>query len=245
MQRRSIDAFDLREWVSRYDADMDIMHANRAKMVEIALDVLPFEREAPIQALDLGVGTGYFTARLLKAYPNARVDALDGAEAMLEMARARLGKRGDSVSLQVGDFRDLSRLFPGGERFDVVLSSYALHHLSREEKISVVRQAAALLRPGGWCVNADIFAAETPELERTVQDIRVRGIVERGKDDERFKDYGTTRRYLDEMEAEEGDRPLTLAEDLEVFRQGGLRDVAVFWLEYREAVIGGRRVSRR
>jgi hypothetical protein len=70
----------------------------------------------------------------------------------------------------------------------------------------------------------------------------VRGIVERaGGRDDRFRDFETTRRYLDESEAEAGDRPLTLQEDLLVLREAGLEDVAAFWLEYREAVTGGRR----
>jgi ubiquinone/menaquinone biosynthesis C-methylase UbiE len=243
VQRRSIDAFDLSERVARYDADMEIMHPNRAKMVRVALEVLPFERDAAIRALDLGIGTGYFTARLLEAYPEATVHGVDGAEAMLEMARARLGERSDNVSLRAGDFRELGRLFPEPGSFDVVVSSYALHHLSREEKVSVVRQAASLLRPGGWLLNADVIVGETAELERVIQVLRVRGIVKRAEGDARFGDFETTRRYLDEMEAEEGDRPLTLAEDLEVLRRGGLRDVAVFWLEYREAVIGGRKAG--
>jgi len=242
MDKQSIEAFNLPERVARYDADMAVMHPNRSKMVQIALEVLPFEQRTSLKALDLGVGTGYFTAKFLEAYPNARVYALDGAEAMLEVARARLGDSRDNVSLHLGDFRELRRQFSNAGSFDVVFSSYALHHLSREEKGAVVEQAASLLRPNGWFVNVDIFVAATPGLEQRIQDIRVRGIVERaGGRDDRFRDFETTRRYLDESEAEAGDRPLTLQEDLLVLREAGLEDVAAFWLEYREAVTGGRR----
>jgi ubiquinone/menaquinone biosynthesis C-methylase UbiE len=242
MDKQSIEAFNLPERVSRYDADMAVMHPNRSKMVQIALEVLPFGPEEPLQALDIGVGTGYFTAKFLEAFPLAGVHALDGAEAMLEVARARLGDSRDNVSLHLGDFRELRRQVSNAGSFDVVFSSYALHHLSREEKGAVVEQAASLLRPNGWFVNADIFVAATPGLEQRIQDIRVRGIVERaGGRDDRFRDFETTRRYLDESEAEAGDRPLTLQEDLLVLREAGLEDVAAFWLEYREAVTGGRR----
>ena len=236
----SIDAYDLPERVARYDADMAVMHPNRAKMVEVALEVLPFGAEEPLSALDIGVGTGYFTARFLEAFPRAGVHALDGAEAMIELARERLGGRQESVTFAVADFRDLGRIL-AGERFDVVFSSYALHHLARDEKASVVGDAVSLLRPGGWLLNADIIVAESARLEERVQDIRVRGIVRRAAGDPRFADYGATRRYLDEMEAAEGDRPITLAEDVLVLREAGLEDVTVFWLEYREAVTGGRK----
>ncbi len=66
------------------------------------------------------------------------------------------------------------------------------------------------------------------------------GIVERAQGvDPRFGDHEATRRFLDELEANEGDQPLALKDDLQVLRDAGLRDVAVFWLEYREVVIGG------
>src|SRR3970040_1860228 len=93
MGKGSIDAYDLPERVDRYDAERAVMPPNRAKMVEVALEVLPFGAEEPLSALDIGVGTGYFTARFLAAFPRAGVHALDGAEALIELARERLGAR--------------------------------------------------------------------------------------------------------------------------------------------------------
>jgi len=221
---------------------MELMHPNRSKMVQIALEVMPFESDARLRALDLGVGTGYFTQRFLEAFPQSKVYALDGAKAMVDLAKARLGGRAKSVDFRVGDFRDLRELLAGVEGIDVVYSSYALHHLTRDEKTSVVRQAVSLLRPGGWFVNADIIAPDTPDVEKRIQEIRVNGIVERARGgDPRFCDREATRRFLDQLEANEGDQPLTLKDDFRVLRDAGLRDVAVFWLEYREAVIGGRK----
>jgi ubiquinone/menaquinone biosynthesis C-methylase UbiE len=244
VSRRSIDAYNLGKRVAAYDADMEIWHPKRSKMVEIALEVLPFESDAELVGLDLGIGTGYFTERFLEAYPQAKVHAVDGAKTMIDFAKARLGDRGALVSFHVGDFRDLEQLTAGVESFDVVFSSYALHHLTRDEKVSVVTTAVSLLRPGGWFVNADIVVADAPEVEERIQEIRVDGIVERARGiDPRFRDREATRRFIDELEAKEGDQPLTLTEDLEVLRDAGLRDVTVYWLEYREAVTGGRKLE--
>jgi tRNA (cmo5U34)-methyltransferase len=240
MSRRSINAYNLPKRVAAYDADMELMHPNRSKMVQIALEVLPFESGQRLKALDLGVGTGYFTERFLETFPQSRVYALDGAKTMVDLAKARLGGRGKNVSFRVGDFRDLRELLAGVESIDLVYSSYALHHLSRDEKASVAREAVSLLRPGGWFLDADIIVADTPDVENRIQEIRVNGIVERARGvDPRFRDHEATRRFLDELEANEGDQPLTLEDDLRVLRDAGLHDVTVFWLEYREAVIGG------
>jgi ubiquinone/menaquinone biosynthesis C-methylase UbiE len=150
MVQRSIAAYELPERVASYDGDMEIMHPNRAKMVQVALDVLPFPLEQQLRALDLGVGTGYFAEKFLCRYVNAHVWALDGAAAMVDLAATRLGPLADRARFLVGDFRNLSRLLPEDESFDVAFSSYALHHLGREDKQAVVRQARDRLRTGGW-----------------------------------------------------------------------------------------------
>ena len=41
MNKNSITAYDLSARVASYDADMEIMHPNRSKMVDIALEILP------------------------------------------------------------------------------------------------------------------------------------------------------------------------------------------------------------
>lgn len=47
--------------------------------------------------------------------------------------------------------------------------------------------------------------------------------------------------FLDRLEANEGDQPLTLLEDLEILRSSGLRSASALWLEYRELVSGGQK----
>lgn len=242
MESDSINAYDLPDRVASYDADMELMHPNRAKMVEIALEVLPFESDSPVTALDLGIGTGYFTERFLKKFPKARIIGIDGAEAMLDLARVRLGASTDKVDFIVGDFRQINKLVSNQEKVDVVYSSYALHHLNRPDKSDVIGQALSLLKSSGWFLNADLIIAERPEIENRIQEIRVQGIVNRARgEDPRFIDFQSTRRFLDELEAKEGDQPLTLLEDLQVLKEVGLCKPAVFWAEYREAVTGGRK----
>ena len=54
MSERSIAAYDVSQRVKTYDADMELMHPNRAKMVQVALEVLPFPMTAAVRAIDLG-----------------------------------------------------------------------------------------------------------------------------------------------------------------------------------------------
>ena len=242
MTERSIAAYDLSQRVKTYDGDMELMHPNRSKMVRIALEVLPFPRTAGLRAIDLGIGTGYFTERFLNNFPNSRVLGIDGAQAMVDLAKARLTALASRVQFVIGDFRKLQELAPAAGTVDVVYSAYALHHLSRPDKETMLRQVVELLVLGGWFVNADLIVANSPELESRLQEIRVSGIVERARIlDNRFADLASTRRFLADLEKNERDQPLTLAEDLEILRNSGLKNVSAFWLEYRELVSAGQK----
>ena len=239
MNSEPINPYNLSERVLTYDADMDLMHPNRKKMVEIALQVLPFEPLEPFAALELGVGTGYFTQAILNHFPNSRIIALDAAEAMIELAKARLASKAEQVEFGIGDFRLLDRII-GRQKGRLVFSSYALHHLNREEKLKVIQQTSRYLEPGGWFLNADLIVAAHPEIENRIQEIRVQGIVRRASgQDQRFADIESTRRFLENLEAEDRDQPLTLAEDLQILKEAGFGNASVFWMEYREAVTGG------
>jgi tRNA (cmo5U34)-methyltransferase len=218
------------------------MHPNRSKMVQVALELLPFPKAAALRAIDLGIGTGYFTERFLNNFPNSHVLGIDGAQAMIELAKERLKSLASRVEFVIGDFRRLQELAVGTDKVDVVFSAYALHHLSRSDKEAVLRQVVELLVPGGWFVNADLIVADSPELESRLQEIRVAGIVERAHAlDKRFAGSAATRQFLADLERKEADQPLTLAEDLQVLRSSCLKNVSAFWLEYRELVSGGQK----
>jgi tRNA (cmo5U34)-methyltransferase len=242
MTERSIAAYDVSQRVKTYDADMELMHPNRSKMVQVALEVLPFPKTAALRAIDLGIGTGYFTEHFLNHFPNSRVLGIDGAQAMIELAKGRLTSLASRVQFVVGDFRKLQELAADAGTVDVVFSAYALHHLRHADKELVVRRVVEVLVPGGWFVNADLIVADSPELESRLQQIRIAGIVERaGGADSRFASSALTRQFLADLERKEADQPLTLAEDLEILRSSGLKNVSAFWLEYRELVSGGQK----
>ncbi|KAB1196680.1 MULTISPECIES: class I SAM-dependent methyltransferase [Haloferax] len=91
--------------------------------------------------LDLGTGTG---AIALALAPDAkRVIGRDISEGMLEQARTKAAEVGiENIEFGVGRFRDPN--VPDGEHIDVVVSNFAMHHLSDEEKREAIRVVADL-----------------------------------------------------------------------------------------------------
>jgi len=244
MNSDSVEAYDLRERVRVYDADMEIMHPLRWKMIEVALELLPFHQTRSLRALDLGVGTGVFSKQVLEKYANSKVVAIDGATSMLELAKSRLGELSQRVEWILSDFRTMSTTVIKPDIFDVVISSYALHHLNAQEKLAVLKSVVRAIKPGGWFLNADLVMAEAPNVERRIQEIRVKAITDRTPaQDKRFYSTDATRQFLDALEATEQDQPQTLNQDMRILRESGITNAEVFWKEYREAVIGGSKAN--
>lgn len=240
MRSSSVESYDLPERVRTYDADMEIMHPLRWKMIEIALEILPFHKTRSLRALDLGAGTGVFSKRFLEKYSNARVVAIDGAASMLQLAKLRLGDLAQRVEWILSDFQTMPTTVTRPDTFDVVISSYALHHLNAQEKLAVLKSVVQAIKPAGWFLNADIVVAEAPDVERRIQEIRVEAVTDRAPaQDKRFCSADATRQFLDDLEATEQDQPQTLEKDLRILRESGITNAEVFWKEYREAVIGG------
>jgi tRNA (cmo5U34)-methyltransferase len=244
MHSDSVKAYDIPERVRTYDADMDIMHPLRWKMIEVALEVLPFQQTQSLRALDLGVGTGLFSKRFLEKYPNSKVVAIDGAASMLELAKSRLGNLAQRVECVLSDLQTIPTTVTRHDTFDVVISSYALHHLNAQEKLAVLKSVVRAIKPTGWFLNADIVVAEAPDVERRIQEIRVEAVTDRAPaQDKRFRSTDATRQFLDDLEATEQDQPQTLDKDMRILRESGIISAEVFWKEYREAVIGGQKVN--
>ena len=240
MSSESIRAYDLPGRVANYDADMDLMHPNRHKMAENIENVLAVSGVPPRFLIDIGTGTGFLVDRLLRAFPDLRILAIDGAEQMVDLARARLGPLAQRVDFRVGDFRRLETLCAGAPPADAVVSAYALHHLSADEKLGVLRVVHNLLRPEGWFLNADLTLAEDAALDAITQQLRVRGILQRANGrDPRFLDASATRRFLDDLERNERDQPVRPAQDLRILQEAGFSHVTTFWRETRESVFGG------
>ncbi len=104
--------------------------------------------------LELGVGTGQTTRRLLERHPEAEVVGIDESAAMLEYA-ARACPSGRFL---VGRLQD--RL-PRGP-FDLVVSVLAVHHLSAAGKAVLFKNVATVLTETGRFVLGDLIVPKDP-----------------------------------------------------------------------------------
>ncbi|HEU4976174.1 MAG TPA: class I SAM-dependent methyltransferase [Baekduia sp.] len=149
-----------------FDAQAATYEAARRRLVPpfdtfygTAVAALELLGRPPRRVLDLGAGTGILAARIAAAYPDAELVLVDGAPAMLEQARARLGAR---ATIHVADLADP---LPEGP-FDAIVSALAIHHLDDPGKRALLARVRAALPPMGVFVDAEQVAGPTPCFDR-------------------------------------------------------------------------------
>ena len=122
-----------------YDASAALQNEVGSRLVER----LDYIRMQPRQILDLGAGTGVFSAVLGKRYRKAEVFALDIAPSMLQLARARGGwwrrPRCVCADAEVLPFADAS--------FDFIFSNLMLQWCT--DLAATLRELHRVLAPGG------------------------------------------------------------------------------------------------
>lgn len=102
--------------------------------------------------LDVGCGTGTLVIMIKQKYPAADVTGLDGDPQILEIARSKAKKHALEIPFKQGMSFDLP--YPDAS-FDVVLTSFMLHHLDRNDKQKTAAEMYRVLRPGGQLFGMD------------------------------------------------------------------------------------------
>jgi SAM-dependent methyltransferase len=190
----------------------------------IAAALIAYELPHPRLVVDVASGAGAFLSVLLDAFPEARGVWTDASPAMLDKARAALERFGDRVEFLLGNMAELRTAGVPADA-DVLTTSRASHHLDRAELHGFYREAAGLLRPGGWLVNLDHIGPDEAVWDRRYRAVR-----------EQFTGPVQART------AHHHRYPLPSVRDhLDGYRAAGIRDADVAWKAFFSCLFVGRR----
>jgi 2-polyprenyl-3-methyl-5-hydroxy-6-metoxy-1,4-benzoquinol methylase len=129
------------------------------------------------QVADLGCGNGQLSLPL--AEQGARVLAIDVSPGMVQALTQEAGHRGltglDALALPI------ENLALPESSLDLIVSSYALHHLRDGDKARLADAAFRWLRPGGRLVLADMmFGRGTSSRDRQIIASKARALARKG-----------------------------------------------------------------
>jgi tRNA (cmo5U34)-methyltransferase len=131
---------------------------HRVDALEVLCELLPVRVE---RVLDLGTGDGITLGLVLSARVGATGIGLDFGAEMLRRAREQFA---DDDRVEFAQ-HDLDEPLPRAlGTFDVVVSSFAIHHCAPARQRALYGEVFAVLRPGGVFVNAEHVASPTDHL---------------------------------------------------------------------------------
>jgi tRNA (cmo5U34)-methyltransferase len=197
------------------------------QMIRVLTDSIPFDKNSEISIIDLGCGTGTVAKKISDKFPESRIYCIDLASNMIDIARNKLSGHRD-VEFIKGDFST----FSFDRKFDVVVSSLALHHLENDQcKKEFYKKIYNVLTDSGLFINADIVLASA-EYNQIMNMIRWIDYMNRSVTcDEIFSNW------IPKYKAE--DRPAKLTDQLKWLEETGFKSVDVYWKYYNFSVYGG------
>lgn len=204
-----------RYWTKRAEsfADLRIREFQSYKhdlwQQEIGQYLPPFAESGPLQILDIGTGTGFFT--FLLSEMGHEVTGIDLTPEMIVEARISAEQLGLTMAFLVMDAEKLA--FPEAY-FDVIVTrnlTWTLPHLAE-----AYRSWYKVLRPGGILINFDADYVHTEEHKVAVQ-----GKCAHEKVDD--SEWNTYLHFKEELAPEQKPRP---AFDEELLAAAGFTDIA-------------------
>ena len=159
--------FDL--WAEGYDKSVGLSDAEntypfagyRAVLGTIFQTIM---KKPKAVVLDVGFGTGTLTAKL---YENGcTIYGQDFSARMIELASEKM----PNAQLYQGDFTQglVEPLLQ--QRYDFIVATYSLHHLTDEQKVSFLRKLRDRLNPGGQLLIGDVTFENRSQLEQCRKD---------------------------------------------------------------------------
>lgn len=154
--------FDL--WANDYDKTVNISEENNEYPFAGYKDVLNYiynqvREQSDPNILDIGFGTAILTTQLYNIGCN--VTGIDFSSNMIDIAKKKM----PNALLINWDFINGLPDEIKNRKFDYIISTYAIHHLTDEEKIKFIKFLSNLLNANGEILIGDVSFETREELE--------------------------------------------------------------------------------
>ena len=122
----------------------------------VADELIQFKPDTALRILDLGCGDASMALPLLSPERIAFYLGCDLSQPALNIAHQKLNASHIPHKLICDDMLQVAAE-QGSASIDLVISSYAIHHLNTSQKQQIIQEISRILSPGGSLILIDIF----------------------------------------------------------------------------------------
>lgn len=159
--------FDL--WANNYDINVNIIEKNDSypfagyrKILNKIYNEIREKKAKKI--LDIGFGTAFLTEKLYN--DNIEIYGIDFSKKMVEIAKEKM----PLANLVEYDFsKGYPEIFKN-EKFDFIIFTYSIHHLTTSQKVSFINDLKNYLEKDGKILIANVAFEKIVELEKCKND---------------------------------------------------------------------------
>jgi tRNA (cmo5U34)-methyltransferase len=212
----------------QYDEIVRKLIPKYEEMHQLVVDLVNFPKESRLDILDLGSGTGQTALKILKKFPNAKIDGIDISNNMIEQSKIRLKNYLDRIKFKEEDIIDSKFI----KKYDAVVSVLCIHHLNSKQKQEFFKKIFETLDKEGIFIIGDIIKFDTEK--------------ETKEKEKEWKNYLVSK--LGEEKAEfwfdnykEEDLPDSINNQLKWLRNVGFKETKCLWRHMNYAVFYGKK----
>lgn len=150
------------KWSKEYDHDVRECYINKEYPFDGYFDVFDIilnKIKGKSKVLDVGFGTGILTKKIYDL--NCIVYGIDFSFQMVSISKEKM----PNANFYQADFNDELPTEIKKEKFDYIISTYALHHLEDNKKVEFISKLSTMLNQAGKIIIGDISFATTKEQD--------------------------------------------------------------------------------
>lgn len=162
------DKWNFNSWAKSYDDDVKKdtgelkIYKNYDLILQSVYDLVEALDRRNSNILEIGVGTGNLASKFLKN--NYNIIGIDQSREMLSVAKEKY----PSLKVRLGEFLKIPY---DNNSFDIIISTYAFHHLNEEEKCIAIEEIIRVLKDDGVIIIGDLMFESKEEEQEMLKNL--------------------------------------------------------------------------
>ena len=162
------DKWNFNSWAKSYDDDVKKdngelkIYKNYELILQSIYDLVEDLNKKNSKILEIGVGTGNLASKFLNS--NYDIVGIDQSREMLSVAKEKY----PSLKVRLGEFLKIPY---DNKSFDIIISTYAFHHLNEREKCIAIEEMIRVLKDNGVIIIGDLMFESKDSEEKILKNL--------------------------------------------------------------------------